>query len=185
MEDHVCQQSSLGLYDALSHQPLSEPLEVQGNELNILVFSPDGLRLAVADTAGTIWIWNFNQATQLVESEPHVLTFPSAESLAFSHDGRLLAVGGTSMITLWDLDQNRVFGQPLQTNNVMVYAIAYSSDGRYLLSGDNSGVVNLWDLDPAHWYSLACTIANRNLTEAEWKIYRGALPYHKTCPDLP
>jgi hypothetical protein len=33
---------------------------------------------------------------------------------------------------------------------------------------------------------LACGLANRNLTAAEWHQYFGPqLPYHRTCPALP
>jgi len=184
-EDLLCQQSHLNLYDANTHQLLGKPVKAQGDDLNALVFSPDGKKLAAADSEGNIWIWNFDLNTQFVSGEPQVIILSSPQSLAFSPDGQYLAIGGIRQITLWDLDLGSVFGQPLITRGRLMYTIAYSPDGKYLLSGDNSGVVNLWDLDPAHWYSLACTIANRNLTEAEWKIYRGALPYHKTCPNLP
>lgn len=37
----------------------------------------------------------------------------------------------------------------------------------------------------ASWKRAACRIANRNLTQQEWRQYFGDLPYHKTCPALP
>ena len=46
----------------------------------------------------------------------------------------------------------------------------------------SSGTYMVWDLDPAHWASIACRIAGRNLTQDEWKEYLPDRPYQLTCP---
>ena len=43
----------------------------------------------------------------------------------------------------------------------------------------------VWDVDPAHWDAMACRIAGRNLTGAEWNQYLPGRHYQKTCPTRP
>ena len=43
----------------------------------------------------------------------------------------------------------------------------------------------LWDVSVKLWQAHACSIANRNLTKAEWAQFFGSEPYHKTCPNMP
>jgi hypothetical protein len=55
-------------------------------------------------------------------------------------------------------------------------------DGTKLVFGTREGVAVLVDLNPRHWEQLACRIAGRNLTPAEWKEYLPGREYHRTCP---
>ena len=43
----------------------------------------------------------------------------------------------------------------------------------------------VWDVDPDHWDAMACRIAGRNLTGAEWNQYLPGRHYQKTCPTRP
>jgi hypothetical protein len=43
----------------------------------------------------------------------------------------------------------------------------------------------LWQAQPAQWEKIACRIAGRNLTQAEWHQYLPTLPYERTCPNWP
>ncbi len=40
----------------------------------------------------------------------------------------------------------------------------------------------LWHVDPESWLKIACTIAGRNLTSAEWHHYLPHRAYQRTCP---
>ena len=72
----------------------------------------------------------------------------------------------------------------------MVMLIAHLPAG-YLLttalaSGSPDNTIILWDVNPKSWQEIACHIANRNLTPAEWAKFIGRdTPYTRTCPDLP
>ncbi len=44
--------------------------------------------------------------------------------------------------------------------------------------------VALWDLDVASWQQRACSLADRNRSEQEWKEYLGDVPYENTCPGV-
>jgi WD40 repeat protein len=68
---------------------------------------------------------------------------PGRHTLAFSTDGKTLAVAGNHRITLWDLDQQRVVARLDAADAVA--AVAFTPDGRTLASSGYDRVV-LWDL---------------------------------------
>jgi hypothetical protein len=43
----------------------------------------------------------------------------------------------------------------------------------------------LWQAAPAQWEKIACRIAGRNLTRAEWHQYLPTLPFERVCPEWP
>lgn len=72
------------------------------------------------------------------------------------------------------------------THDDRVAAIAFSSDGKYVVSGSDDGTARVWYWQAEDLISTACTYLPRNLTRAEWTQYIGnALPYQAVCPNLP
>jgi hypothetical protein len=107
-------------------------------------------------------------------------------SVAFSPDGKTLAsASGDQRIILWDVTTRQPLGAPLTDHHDVVWSVAFSPDGKTLASASVDPRVILWDVDVNSWEKLACAIANRNLTYAEWTQYIGdAMPYQAVCPDL-
>jgi WD40 repeat protein len=64
-------------------------------------------------------------------------------------------------------------------------SVAFSPDGKLVLSGDNDGKIQVWLWHPGDLIEIACSRLERNLTRAEWEQYIGDRPYRKTCPNLP
>ena len=65
-------------------------------------------------------------------------------------------------------------------------SMAFTPDGRRLVTGHSYGKIALWDVDVEGWPRRACEIANRNFTHDEWKAFVGKdLPYRAVCPELP
>ncbi len=61
-------------------------------------------------------------------------------SLAFSPDGKLLAVGTDNGWQVWSVAD----GKLLLENNAPTYAVAFSPDGRLFAWGDTNGIVHIW-----------------------------------------
>lgn len=110
-------------------------------------FSPNGELLAVGlmkspwDSHDPIWLWNVN-----AEQEPDTLPAESdANSLAFSPDGILLAVGfqEDSPIKLWDVASRKEI-RLMEDTVGGVNSIAFSPDGILLAVVSDDGHVRLW-----------------------------------------
>jgi hypothetical protein len=58
-------------------------------------------------------------------------------------------------------------------------------DAQRVLIVYDTGEIFEWDPRPDAWEAYACTVADRNLTTAEWyELFPGAA-YRKTCPQHP
>jgi WD40 repeat protein len=76
---------------------------------------------------------------------PHKLPSGAYQNLAFSPDGKLLALvrGNASPIEVWDVGASRLVHE-LSGHRGTVNAVAFGLEGR-LASGGNQGTIRLWD----------------------------------------
>ena len=118
--------------------------------VNCVAFSPDGKRFATGSTDKTVRIWN--SATGDLES-----TLSSHKgavwNLAFSPDGRLLAISGEDgELVLHDARPPYEARGRLEGMSTPSQAVAFSPDGKLLAAaelGDEpgvSGTVRIWDV---------------------------------------
>ena len=173
------------LWDVQTLQPSGDPLIGHTGYVHSLAFSPDSRTLASGSADGTIILWDVRTHRPL--AEPLGRHGSTVYSVAFSPDGRTLASGGSDRtILLWDVEARQPLGQPLVGHRSAVWSVAFSPDGLTLASGSPDNTIILWDVNPKSWQEIACHIANRNLTPAEWAKFIGRdTPYTRTCPDLP
>lgn len=142
----------------------TQPLLVEGHRepINALVFNADGTRFATgsgftspdhfADDY-TARIWRITPATSPGTSTTvtEVTRFQSAsqvDNLAFSPDGRLLAVralGGS--IRVWNTRNGALVTEKLQEFQHRDHApsLAFNPDGTLLAAADEHGAIHLWD----------------------------------------
>ncbi len=66
--------------------------------------------------------------------------------LALSPEGRVLAVGGTQDIALWDVATGRRLGD-LASRTSEVYGMALSPDGAWVAAGGNLGTLRVYDIE--------------------------------------
>jgi len=93
-----------------------------------------------------------------------------------SPDSRWLVTGSSDRSArLWDLTAADPASTsiPLRGHEAEVTVL---SAGSQLVTVANNGTVRRWDMDPAAWRARACTIAGRNLTQAEWQRYLPDMP---------
>jgi len=137
-------------------------------------FSPDGQVLATADKTGQIVIWDIASKKQITTLEAPIMytwdprarrhSIGGIRSLAFSPDGKSLAVGGMGKVGnidhLGGQARIEVFNwekqesiAAIETGSVkgLIQCLAFHPDGNWLLGcgGDGKGCAVL--IDPAKW----------------------------------
>ncbi len=70
----------------------------------------------------------------------------SVSSVAFSPDGKTLAVGGGGAVILWDVASRRPIGKPFAGHTGFISGIAFSPDGQTLASASADNTIILWDV---------------------------------------
>lgn len=114
-------------------------------ELNLdnvedVAFSPDGKLFAAASSFAGAKLWETADA----RDNPPLPAFRDATfSVNFSPNGRRLAIGGSSSITVWDVDgRKQLLVLPADGSNF--YPIAFSPDGSMIGSLSSKGLLHLW-----------------------------------------
>jgi WD40 repeat protein len=185
-ETRTCGQGEIRLWNVDTHQPLRQPLAGHTYYVTSIAFSPDGKLLASGSGDSKVILWNVTSGKPI--GQPLDGHTRGVNSVAFSPHGKILASGSDDhKVILWDV----ATGKPLTHSLVDPYSkhqvneVAFSPDGKTLASALFDGNVILWDVSIDSWQGIACSIANRNLTVAEWNQSFPDKPYSKTCPDLP
>jgi RNA polymerase sigma factor (sigma-70 family) len=131
--------------------------QVPGHEdrISSLCFSPDGQTLAVTDweqTKKAIHLWEVRSGKERGQLVGHTdrdssLAFsPDPDSsLAFSPDGRLASGGDDKTICIRNLDTGEELGC-FRGHESDVGPLAFSSDGRRLISGSRDTTILVWDM---------------------------------------
>ncbi|HZY89019.1 MAG TPA: sigma-70 family RNA polymerase sigma factor [Gemmataceae bacterium] len=117
-----------------------------------LALSPDGSVLACA-TYQSLRTWDTASGAAGAVKAAREEKTGTPGVLAFSPDGRLLALGTTSdgswdrepAIYLWEVGTGRPAGR-LAGVRGGTFALAFSPDGRTLAAGGNNGAIRLWEM---------------------------------------
>ncbi|MBI4584804.1 MAG: PQQ-binding-like beta-propeller repeat protein [Planctomycetes bacterium] len=119
-----------------------------GQSVSALALSPDGRTLALGLWAGTIKVLDLSTGKELPAPTRHRHW---VNSLAFSHDGKLLAsAGGNEFlkygeVKLWDVAAAAERGQ-LNGHADNVMSVVFSPDSKTLATGSADQTVILWDV---------------------------------------
>lgn len=114
-----------------------------------LAFDHAGRHLAAAKFPHAIEVWStksWKQTNRIELSSKPADEF--AIAMAFSRDDRRLAVGtSVGHLLVFDLDKPN---KPLiQETEHVIHCVEFSPDGQYIVTGDQSGKLSLWQADSA------------------------------------
>jgi WD40 repeat protein len=144
---------ALDTWEAASGRHLGTlDLGAQKAALAPLTLSPDGKTVASTGASGTVRLCDSITGKELLVLQMPKPFMPTGSLLAFSPDGKTLAVGaacpkdatpaGGPRVFLWDLATQRV-RTTLAGHDKEIEEIAFSPDGRTVATA--AGVVKLWD----------------------------------------
>jgi WD40 repeat protein/tRNA A-37 threonylcarbamoyl transferase component Bud32 len=115
---------------------------VRSDTVQNVRFSPDGQYLAASTLSGMVKIWS-------TSTDREVATLAHAgdglyHALAFSDDGRALAVSGERKVRVWNL-AGTTERQALAGHSGGVTSVVFSPDGTRLASTSKDQTVRIWD----------------------------------------
>ncbi|MBN1789685.1 MAG: hypothetical protein JW830_04250 [Bacteroidales bacterium] len=161
------------------------------NTIAAVDINSTGSRVAFVDNSGTLRIANAQTNTILKIVSAHS---GKANDVKFSPDDRQIATAGIDKtVKIWNAE-NPSSSRPIiiDKHNKQVFSLAFSSDGRYLVSAgdvpDNKAIPFLfyWPTHAASMADQMCGKITRNLTQREWETYVSAdIDIEKTCPNKP
>ncbi|HET7048955.1 MAG TPA: hypothetical protein VFI54_11875, partial [Solirubrobacteraceae bacterium] len=121
---------------------LAGNIGLDSGAITSVAYRSQGRWLAAGDAKGAVLLVNL--AARHPASGVEQLTLPNrglVRSVAFSPDGRLLAASSNESVVLFDVATGRRVGQPLSTQESVVYTLAFSPNGKTLAAGGSKGRV--------------------------------------------
>ena len=131
-------------------------LTLEAGNASSVAFSPDGRRIVSGSFDKTVKVWGAITGKQVLTLNRHV---GRVLSVAFSPDGERIVSGtgnpgrlggdmlpGENMVTIWDAQTGQAI-RTLAGHSDGVHAVAFSPDGRWILSGSWDQTLKVWDAE--------------------------------------
>ncbi|MDM9380810.1 WD40 repeat domain-containing protein [Chlorogloeopsis sp. ULAP01] len=130
---------SLIIWDMLSYKRVT--LADNLSEVKTIAFTPGGEILISGEKDGIINIW---LPKNRLKCPPLVTDLTPINSVTFSSDGMLLAVGCDESLEIWDFkNQNHIHSAK---NYSEINSVAFSPDSRVIATGNKDGKISIWGL---------------------------------------
>ncbi len=121
-----------------------------GVGLHALAFSPDGTRLAVGRSDGTLAVVDVRKGVRVGSVDQRDPLLGEVSCLAFTPDGkRLLSGRGRGRIQVWNIGPQGTLAEAghFAGHSGAVHTITVGSDGRTVISGGDEKKLRCWELD--------------------------------------
>jgi WD40 repeat protein/tRNA A-37 threonylcarbamoyl transferase component Bud32 len=119
-----------------------ETLTLTGHrrEVTSVAFSPDGNRIVSVAHDGILKVWDAATGRETLSFKAHKF----AVRVSYSPSGRQIASCGDETIKIWDAENGQEF-LTLNGDTGLVRSVAYSPDGKQIVSGGFDGSLKIWD----------------------------------------
>ena len=135
--------------DASGNPDLVKTIQGQKTDIiNGVACSADGKKIASAGDDGSVKVWDFNSGKVILTLGKDL---QSADAVAFSPDGRLLAAavmaGGRrgNAVQIWDLANGQLV-QDMREHTQQINDLAFSPDGNRIASVSNDNTLRIWNV---------------------------------------
>lgn len=170
----------------LSKQPAAFNYYGFGTRVTALAFDPQGTHLITANSAGSLYQWNFagNKIDRIGLPLSGRHTSP-VNDIVFSPDGNLMATCSYDWtVHLWNYENisNRQV-QPVVIDDfdTWVFGVTFSKNSRQLVACGADRTTRIWNIDPEDLYQQVVRKIDRDMTVDEWNRYIGKdIPYEKS-----
>lgn len=143
------------LWDVKTSKAKDPPLRGKSGSIRSMAFSGDGKKMAVWSEDGSIVLWTPGAGEPVTlqdKTSGEKSERPPVYSVAFSHDGKLIAIGDATKLVLRDAEAPYAEAPLPETNNVgatpeyvTVLSLAFSPDDKKLAVGREDGSLEVWD----------------------------------------
>jgi WD40 repeat protein len=160
---------SVQLWDTATDSRIGRLVGASTSSDDKFAFSPDGDELAIADPSGNVHLWDIAAGTLVAATHfPPQEELTPVTSMAFSPNGRSMAIGDGSVVYGWDIQSGKsiriplplsIGGQvaetdvdaptygvaPAQAPPDTAIAVAFSPNGKLLETADSYGHIQVFD----------------------------------------
>jgi len=112
-----------------------------------VAISPNGDRLAAGLPEPSIALWTIHNGVLDDQVILPYLDYDAVQVVSFDQTGNLLAAAHVDgKISLWDVPNHRILGEPFSAQSERIWSLALSPTDGVLASADRDGSITLWDI---------------------------------------
>ncbi|MET7336837.1 serine/threonine-protein kinase [Nonomuraea sp. NPDC005650] len=157
---------------------VTRPFGESADGVRAIAYSPDSKVVATGALAAGVTLWSAADRRQLAHLP--LKGFGAVDVLAFSPDGRTLAVGGSNRVQLWDVAERAPLGAPVVYPAGEVVTLAF--DAGELLTLRTDGTLGGRPATSAGVVAALCARAGRSLSRNDWeRLMPPGTPYREIC----